>query len=143
MSNDQVLVGRILKGVKLADDKQAILFQTDKGDIRVDVDADCCSHTWIESVELPALGFPSKVISVANLDMPDLGNLEGCDVVAYYGCKIVTDGGEIIIDYRNDSNGYYGGDLSWPNDYFYGGVFGQNVSANKWVDISRGKRGRK
>jgi hypothetical protein len=143
MSNDQVLVGRILKGVKLADDKQAILFQTDKGDIRVDVDADCCSHTWIESVELPALGFPSKVISVANLDMPDLGNLEGCDVVAYYGCKIVTDGGEIIIDYRNDSNGYYGGNLSWPNDYFYGGVFGQNVSANKWVDISRGNRGRK
>jgi hypothetical protein len=143
VSNDQILVGLTLKGVKLAKDKQSILFQTDKGDIKVAVDADCCSTTWIESIELPALGFPSKVISVANLDMPDLGDIEGCDVVAYYGCKIVTDGGEIIIDYRNDSNGYYGGNLSWPGDYFYGGVYGQNVSASEWVDISRGKRNRK
>lgn len=142
MSNDKILVGRTLKGVKLAKDRQSILFQTDKGEVLVSVDADCCSTTWVESIELPALGFPSKVISVENLDMPDLGTMEGCDVVAYYGCKIVTDGGEMIIDYRNDSNGYYGGNLSWPGDYFYGGVYKQNVSAHEWTDISRGKRDR-
>ena len=140
---DQILVGRTLKGVKLAKDKSSILFQTDKGDIVVDVYGDCCSTSWIEHIELPALGFPSKVISVADLDMPDLGQQEGCDVVAYYGLKIVTDGGEIVIDYRNNSNGYYGGNLSWPGSYFYGGVHGQNVSKHEWVDISRGKRGRK
>ena len=53
-----------------------------------------------------------------------------------YGVKITTDKGHIVIDYRNASNGYYGGNLSWPDDsYFYGGVHGQNESNEEWVDI--------
>ena len=31
--------------------------------------------------------------------------------VAYYGLKITTDNGRAVIDYRNSSNGYYGGSL--------------------------------
>lgn len=83
------------------------------------------------------MGFPAKVIAVDDLEMPDLGDMDGCDVVAYYGCKITTDKGVIIIDYRNDSNGYYGGNLSWPDDnYFYGGVYNQNVSNEKWKELT-------
>jgi hypothetical protein len=37
--------------------------------------------------------------------MPDV------DVVAYYGLKITTETGIAVLDYRNDSNGYYGGSL--------------------------------
>jgi hypothetical protein len=62
---------------------------------------------------------------------------ENPEVLAFYGCKISTDKGEIVIDYRNDSNGYYGGNLSWPDDkYFYGGVYKQNVSAEVWRDVN-------
>jgi hypothetical protein len=41
-----------------------------------------------------------------------------------------------VIDYRNESNGYYGGELCWPDDHFYGGVHGQNVSTEQWVDVT-------
>jgi len=130
------LVGKTINEIKIADDKQALLFIIDEGEARVRCDADCCSYTWVEHIELPAMGFPAKVISVSSLDMPDLGQLEEYDVVQYYGCKIATDKGDIIIDYRNSSNGYYGGDLVWPDDtYFYGGVHGQNISKDNWIDL--------
>ena len=132
------LVGKIIKAVKIASDKMAILFVTDDGKVVARCDADCCSSTWIEHVELPAAGFPAKVIRVDDLDMPDLGKPADADVIDYYGCKITTDRGELIIDYRNESNGYYGGNLVWPDedDSFYGGVHGQNISTEEWQDIT-------
>lgn len=117
--------------MKIADDKQAILFKTPDGDIIARADGECCSHTWIESIELPALGFPALVVSVQDLHMPDIGEPE----LSHYGLKIITDKGEIIIDYRNESNGYYGGSLSFDGEYYYGGVHGQNKSNNNWIDI--------
>jgi len=94
--------------------------------------------TWVEHIEMPALCLPAKVISVHDLDMPNLGEMPNREVVAYYGLKIITDKGDIIIDYRNDSNGYYGGDLSWPDDdYYYGGVYKQNISDEVWLDVSQ------
>lgn len=43
----------------------------------------------------------------------------------------------MVIDYRNESNGYYSGNLSWGDgDYFYGGVYGQNVSKQDWQKIA-------
>ena len=141
MSHDgEVLVGKILTGLKLAADRQAILFQTTDGDLKVLVDADCCSYTWVEGIELPALGFPALVTKVEDLDMPESDKASNFhsdpEVLAFYGCKISTDRGEIVIDYRNDSNGYYGGSLSWPGEHFYGGVHGQNVSKEDWQDVA-------
>lgn len=140
MSN--ILIGKTLTGMKIAADRQALLFQTSAGDILVRVDADCCSYTWVESVELPALGFPAVVTGVEDLEMPEQTEPSKFhtdpEVLAFYGCKISTDRGEIVIDYRNDSNGYYGGSLSWPGgdyEYFYGGVYGQNVSKLEWQEI--------
>lgn len=132
------LVGKTLTGIKLAQDRQALLFETTGGELVVLVDADCCSYTWVEHVELPALGFPALVTAVEDLDMPE-GRPSTFrtdpDSLAFYGCKISTDRGEIVIDYRNDSNGYYGGSLTWPGEQHYGGVFRQNVSAQEWRDI--------
>ncbi|MBL4753834.1 MAG: hypothetical protein JKY52_09620 [Flavobacteriales bacterium] len=133
---NNVLIGKVLTGLKLADDKEALLFVTDQGSYKARCDADCCSYTWVEHITMPYKGLPALVLNVEDLDMPDLGDIKGCDYVQYYGLKIETDKGDIIIDYRNDSNGYYGGNLSWPDDsYFYGGVYGQNVSKEDWKDI--------
>ena len=132
-----ILIGKTITGLKIAADKMALLFEVAGGDpVRVLVDADCCSYSWIEHIELPALGFPATVSAVEDLylDGPYTGNptIDG-DVIAYYGCKITTDRGELLIDFRNDSNGYYGGNLSWPEDgYFYGSVYGQNNSKEEW-----------
>ena len=56
------------------------------------------------------------VQAVEHLEMPDLGSVDGkhhsgVDCVAYYGLKVTTENGRCTIDYRNDSNGYYGGSL--------------------------------
>lgn len=134
--SDNILVGKTITKIMIADDKQAILFQTTEGDIKVLVDADCCSSTWIESIELPVNGFPALVLEADDILMPDLGNGDA-ECISYYGFKIKTDKGDVIIDYRNESNGYYGGSLSWPNDdYFYGGVHGQNISKEEWKDVA-------
>lgn len=133
MSNS--MIGKKINNIQIANDKTALLFITDDEQLIARVDADCCSYTWIESVELPALGFPFTILNIEGLDMPDLGDLPDCDVVSYYGTKLTTDKGDMIIDYRNDSNGYYGGSIVWPGEHFYGGVFDQNVSKEEWIDI--------
>lgn len=128
-----VLLGKTITGVKIASDKKALLFSTNECAIVARADADCCSNTWVEHVELPAMGFPAKVISATNIPMEgstDDGELK------VYGFKIETDKGAIILDYRNESNGYYGGDLVWPGDhYFYGGVYQQNISTEQWEEV--------
>jgi hypothetical protein len=128
------LIGRTLLSVEIAKDREALRFVTDAGELVVCCDADCCSHTWVEGIELPRL--PAVVVSVRDLEMPTREDpskfCEYPEVISFYGCEILTNRGALVIDYRNNSNGYYGGSLSWPGDYFYGGVHGQNKSAYEW-----------
>lgn len=136
MSDQHCLVGKAITSIELAKDKKAIRFTTDGGGIIARARGDCCSETWVESIEISTREFPATVLSVDDIEMPNHGSPSYYEVIAYYGCKIVTDKGHIIIDYRNSSNGYYGGDLSWPDDnYYYGGVFGQNESKEEWMPL--------
>lgn len=130
------LVGKTINEIKIAEDKQAILFLCNDGEHIARADADCCSSTWIESIEAPALGFPCLVIEMRELDMPQPRERDECGgVIQFYGLNIKTNKGDIVIDYRNSSNGYYGGNLSFPDEDFYGGVFNQNVSDQEWRDV--------
>lgn len=130
------LIGKTITDMQIAADRQALKFVLADGEIIVAVDADCCSYTWVEHIELPALGFPAVVISVDDLELPQDANPEStfhkdADFLQFYGCKIVTDRGEIVIDYRNDSNGYYGGSLVWLEDHFF--------SAYGWQPVNGGE----
>lgn len=54
--------------------------------------------------------------AVEEIEMPNLGNVptphrDHVEEVKYYGLKITTDKGRAVIDFRNDSNGYYGGTI--------------------------------
>lgn len=112
-----ILIGKVITDVKVSDDKCSLIVSIkDEAPIVANVYAECCSETWIESVELPALGFPAEVITVQDLDMPPVPD-QAEDTYEYlqiYGFKIVTDRGEVVVDFRNESNGYYGGSLDWP-----------------------------
>lgn len=134
------LVGKKIKAVYLAEDGGAIKFDLKGGEsIVARADGDCCSHTWIEEVDAPERLIGSEVKSVEDIGMPDKRTTTGeCDeCLQFYGCKITTAKGEVMIDYRNESNGYYGGSLVWPSeDTFCGGVHGQNVSNEKWKKIA-------
>jgi hypothetical protein len=118
-------------------DKKALRFVlSDGSDVVAQVDADCCSTTWIEHVSLPVGGFPATVLEAGDIEMPDLGTPDGFECVRYYGFKAVTDKGDLVIDYRNESNGYYGGDLVWPGEYHYGGVHSQAVANGAWRKLT-------
>lgn len=132
---EHILVGKTITAIQIADDKKAILFHTTDGPIIAKCDGDCCSDTYIWSIGKPALGYPALVVETNSND--SLHDDEYVDYVctSYYSFTIATNHGEIVIEYRNESNGYYGGRLSWPEDYYYGGVFGQNISTQKWVEI--------
>lgn len=130
------MIGKKVNSIFIADDKKAMKFSCDDGEHVVNVEGDCCSASWIEHVELPALGFPFTIVSIENLDMGKnpIEN-EEYEHLQFYGCKVSTDKGGMIIDYRNESNGYYGGDIVWPDGSFYEGVHGQNVSDENWVEL--------
>ena len=129
--NTHILVGKVLTGIQIASDKKAIQFMTTDGEVIARCDGDCCSDTWVESIECSVREFPATVTEADDIGMPDSGD----ECLAIYGFRIVTDKGHIIIDYRNESNGYYGGDLVWPGYRHYGGVHGQNESTCEWVSI--------
>ena len=130
------LIGKTLTAFELTTDRKAMRFTLADGEQIVALcDADCCSETWIEHVSMPARGFPATVVDADDVGMPDLGNMPGRDVVEYYGFRVATDKGELLVDYRNESNGYYGGNLAWPGEPHYGGVYGQNVAIHEWRTV--------
>lgn len=135
-----VLVGKRLAAVWIADDRMALKFEVDGGDpVVARTVGDCCSHTWIEDVENPEALVGAPILTVDDLDMPDRPESrdDDGDCTQYYGVRITTAKGTCVIDYRNASNGYYGGSLHWPDEeYYYGGVFGQNVSTEVWRALS-------
>ena len=128
------LIGKTITKIMIAEDKEALLFLTPEEELVVRIDADCCSNSWIENIEIPAMGFPCKILEIEELYLGSEDS-EEYDYLQKYGVKITTDKGLIEIDYRNSSNGYYGGSISWPEEYHYGGVYGQNKSNEKWREI--------
>lgn len=134
------LLGKTIKEIKIADDAQALLFILTDGEIIARTDGDCCSHSWIEHIELPT-ELPATVLACSDLEMPSEDGYidpDQYEYISYYGYKIVTDKGDVIIDYRNSSNGYYGGSISFGEE-IYGGVFDQNISSENWREIVDGK----
>lgn len=109
------LVGRTVEAIQLSSDaEQLFIHFTDGTADKLQVEADCCSSTWIEHVQGVKQFVGATVTAVDNLDMPDLTPDDDCtkgDCIQYYGLKITTTNGALVIDYRNASNGYYGGSI--------------------------------
>lgn len=122
---NELLIGQTIASVEIGGDyrDKVYLHLTNGKTISGRTDGDCCSMSWVEAIEEPALGYPATITAVQDLSLATNNNtpngvplskhhkLEDCDSLAFYGLKITTDKGELIIDYRNDSNGYYGGDM--------------------------------
>ena len=116
------LIGKTITGLMLSKDNEAIKFQTTDGDIVAFCDGDCCSTTWIEAIENTVREFPALVTAAGEIEggLPKpIEDDPEHDYLQFYGFKVTTDKGVIVIDYRNSSNGYYGGSLDWPGAYGY------------------------
>lgn len=118
-----------LKSVELSENNETITFTFENGtEATFGVEGDCCSSSWIEHLDVPPYVLGEKLISVedgdavpwdghkcepckADEDGYAYGNECGHDHLQVYNTRFVTAKGAIVLEYRNDSNGYYGGYL--------------------------------
>lgn len=115
------IVGRRIAGVDVSEDKTRLTIRyVGGGRSEYEAEGDCCSESWIEHLTVPPDIEGATITGVG-----DGGYVEGRaatpeEVAAYpkdcyidslevYQTAIRTDRGEVIVEYRNNSNGYYGG----------------------------------
>ena len=99
--------------VSAAEIDDGIIIVTDRGELRGDPEGDCCSQSWIESVECDA---PAGSL-IMGFDDEAPGNLleswaDGDERKSYFSV-LRTDRGRVTWEMRNESNGYYGGWINW------------------------------
>ena len=112
------MIGKKLSSVFLSQDKSTIAFSFQDGtEKRFGVMGDCCSCSWIEHLEMPGDIDGATLLSVNDSDEVitsdhnDHDEEHGDDCISVYNTRFATDRGEIVLEYRNSSNGYYGGYL--------------------------------
>lgn len=115
------MLNRKLASVSLTRGGEEITFTFQDGFERVfGVEGDCCSSSWIEHLELPGDIVGATLLSVddsAPITQDHDTHDECGDCISVYNTSFKTDRGEIILEYRNSSNGYYGGYLTDVRGY--------------------------
>jgi len=73
-------------------------------------DGDCCSESWIEHFSDIKNVIDSKILEITETDMGELAHPDH-ECLSLYGVKFKTSKGYADLEFRNSSNGYYGGSL--------------------------------
>lgn len=117
LENLLLLTNRV-ESLSITDDHTKLALKLKDLDTEIVLEAygGCCSRSWIEHISGIDALIDSEIYSVEDVylaDVPLIGlpSTENVDQVTYYATKIHTSKGVFQIDYRNDSNGYYGGSL--------------------------------
>lgn len=113
------LCDRPLKRVSLSKDKSTVTFSFLEGpDAVFGVEGDCCSHSWIEHVEFPGKKSELKDVCIVDVEEVNMDTEEVKDDddwvtehIQTYEARFKTPKGVIVLEYRNSSNGYYGGNI--------------------------------
>lgn len=117
------LIGKKISEVRINNNNTVITFITDQGPIQYFAEGDCCSTSWIEHVadvkdivgkEILAVEQETAINNMEGM-LSSRGKADHMDVY-FYRIKATESkygyGGVMVIDLRNDSNGYYGGTLT-------------------------------
>lgn len=78
------------------------------------VTADCCSKSWVESVEAVEYGGAIVEVQRPQFGAPLLTSetsVRDGDVLKIYELRFKTTKGDVVVDFRNSSNGYYGAEI--------------------------------
>lgn len=114
----QELVGQTIVSVEIDPSHCYLRFKTENRDILIyETEGDCCSSSWIEHVENADQLVGAKVEGVQNVDMSHKNedNSDKYECLQVYGVKILLkDRPTFFLEYRNSSNGYYGGYITGP-----------------------------
>jgi hypothetical protein len=96
--------------------EEATLRFADGTGIRFWLSGDCCSQSdWTKVEQFKDL-LGSKIFDAEERYGHSDNNLpepENSDCISWHFLVFVTDKGHVTIDWHNDSNGYYDGELHW------------------------------
>jgi len=105
------LLGRTVMQVLANPERDEFRFVTDGGDLDYHCFGDCCSESWVNHItDIDTL--------IGQLGVEPESTRQEEDEVLFH--RIQTPKGVCVIEFRNSSNGYYGGSfeegLCKPND---------------------------
>lgn len=107
MSDRQRAIGKVIESVSF-DSEQGTLFFTDGSSLRLTLDADCCSYSYFTEDALEeAKHLAGEIRAIEDRFNEEDGTHEN----KYYFLTFVTSKGHVTLDWRNESNGYYGGSV--------------------------------
>ncbi len=105
------LIGKTINKLYISENKEVLRAEMKAGNvIHITAVGDCCSHSWFEHLSGVEAILGEQINEVLEREMPDETVL-GYEHIQYYGYTFVTDKGRFDIEFRNSSNGYYGGRL--------------------------------
>lgn len=107
------LYEKTIAAVSGGKNKPLVIEFTDGTEAEFDVYGDCCSVSWIEHLEVPPDIAGARFYDAYQVDMDEPPGVDwsGHDCLSFYAAHFVTSRGLIIAEFRNDSNGYYGGQM--------------------------------
>ena len=119
------LEGKSILAIRKNDNGNFLLIDTEKTTLKFLAEGDCCSSSWISSVDTPTS--LEKVVSVEEKDVGRTTQKEAeaeyekehewpAKCLTLYFYEIKTDKGSYTIEMRNESNGYYGGWLEFVSE---------------------------
>ena len=108
------LIGKCIHNVYMNEDNTILVFTTIWGEhYAYFVSGDCCSESWFESILNTEVLGQEQVIGFEIKDLPNAEADEDADhdgeCIQRYGYTLKTKKGYADIEFRNASNGYYGG----------------------------------
>lgn len=111
------VIGRPIQSITDEEDGERLRFRFLNGSEQVyHARGDCCSYSWIEHLTVPSDIEGAVITEVRESEAVDTKEttrrgqpIEYPDQIVVYHTVFITDRGEIIVEYRNESNGYYGG----------------------------------
>lgn len=108
------LIGKKIVAAYMSSDKTTLGFILEGGErLSYVTEGDCCSYSWIEHFSNSEYLAGSKVLGVQEIDVPGVVEHPDHECLQCYGVKVVLEGRPAFeFEYRNSSNGYYGGYIS-------------------------------
>lgn len=105
------MMGKPLASVEVSVDKELLTFTFQDGSTAAfRAEGDCCSSTWIEHLTVPD-DMAGSVLEAVIEGEPTEEQHPEHECLQTYKTTFRTPKGDIVVEYRNASNGYYGGYL--------------------------------
>ncbi len=113
------LIGKKVLKIEIDKEKQHYLkFTTDSGELLYFAEGGCCSESWFYGMNGVESLIGQVVKTVEQVNLGEVLNYIGRqEWTQAYCIKVTSIGGHTDIEFRNSSNGYYGGSVEYLGDF--------------------------